>query len=694
MRQYIKNNYYVISYDENDKVDYQYINEKNKTNKPLVVEVRNTIGLSVDLLNSLNDDVSIRVIGPFDKKREDCYKGDPAESYFANSFERTLYTKNELIEIIKKLEKIEQNINPYWSEIEKAYYVYEYLKTNIFYDPNFKTDLVTDKDIRSLTGLLRRESVCAGFAVIYKEILNRLGLKCAYMSGIVPGGGGHCWNVLLTKDNRLIPIDVTWENCNLRDGKLHNYDFFGQNIEKFNKEHVPRKPEEKYFGCDLSSRYSEIKKDEIKQIHEISRRSKTLGKITTNFRRKDGTKFAVTLLDSSVNNDVFRFIYRDIYSDGRVGKPYMFISDTNYYRFINFKKFYEGYVDKKRIQDEKERYDFCLKSLDFFANDLMSKENIQNTLKNKSNYVGKINNHKRNFPYFNEINDIIYNKYETKKDELPIELYDKVTGEKVNDSYLTNRYLFARYWVYAVATTKKMHPQYELTTAMEENIYNTIIKTIIKNEKVPDRATLLDSLKKATNYPEINDLLSNLFNHKQARITANENVSKVRIDKSPEALKRYSMKQRHFTRSDGTFGLIIERSPKRISGKGKFDVGVYDIFEDIHESGTKYNPSFNKVFTENDLIADNRQEIADILLERKRLQGKTLETGNYLGFIDKTTGRKYDDHNWAQYFEPSSRPSDYKSSIISSKHPQDPDLDLTRILSNRLGLTGGKSILF
>ena len=73
--------------------------------------------------------------------------------------------------IIEKFEELEKGIDPSWTDLEKALYVYVQLAKNVKYEHN---DYVKD---RNLCAILET-GVCAGYASIYKEAMDRLGVEC------------------------------------------------------------------------------------------------------------------------------------------------------------------------------------------------------------------------------------------------------------------------------------------------------------------------------------------------------------------------------------------------------------------------------------------------------------------------------------------------------------------------------------
>ena len=207
-----------------DSIDIsKYVNQKNN----LVIQVKNTkyIDKNVllylkDLKNKYNLNLKISVLGPYNEEKI------KTEKIFYN----TLYEMDELYKIISIFEKIESSIIPQWNKFDITVYLIETLIRNIMYDLEYL--LMNDKGIeipkvigsqdeadyfdRSLRGVLTRRTVCAGFAVIFKELANRNGIDCKYVSGLafsVSGEwrGGHAWN-LIRIDGVIYPLDITWKN--------------------------------------------------------------------------------------------------------------------------------------------------------------------------------------------------------------------------------------------------------------------------------------------------------------------------------------------------------------------------------------------------------------------------------------------------------------------------------------------------
>lgn len=177
-------------------LDASTINKINaiKTQNPkqkILVEIPNTKGISSKLLKTLNQDISIRIAGAYDKERVDRlgvvrYSNGETGEYYTSA---VIYSRNEAVNIVSELENIEKGLEGQNAdELEKLVYIYGRLKSGIMYDPKFESK--PSRDTRSLRGLLTKQTVCAGYAVILKELLDRQGMECYYVSG--QNGGRTC----------------------------------------------------------------------------------------------------------------------------------------------------------------------------------------------------------------------------------------------------------------------------------------------------------------------------------------------------------------------------------------------------------------------------------------------------------------------------------------------------------------------
>lgn len=176
----------------------------NNVKKPTIVLVKNTKKLSTEVLSKIrNPNVVISVLGGFDYMKQD-------KRLENGNIRRTLNSPQNLCDVIKKLEKWEEKIDPNWSEAQKALYMY----FNISYGIKYTDERDMDGEIpnatkyRSLQAVLEGEAVCAGFAQIFKEAMDRIGIPCVVQSRT----GHHDWNIINLQGKNYL-IDTSDASC-------------------------------------------------------------------------------------------------------------------------------------------------------------------------------------------------------------------------------------------------------------------------------------------------------------------------------------------------------------------------------------------------------------------------------------------------------------------------------------------------
>jgi len=86
-------------------------------------------------------------------------------------------------------------------------------------------------DLRSIYGVFVNEkAVCAGYAVAFQYLMNRLGIECTYVIGPTNSGGWHAWN-LIKLEGDYYYVDVTFDdrtNTDMRKSGSSeiSYDYF------------------------------------------------------------------------------------------------------------------------------------------------------------------------------------------------------------------------------------------------------------------------------------------------------------------------------------------------------------------------------------------------------------------------------------------------------------------------------------
>lgn len=370
---------YKITFKLNQPFYVIYVKDlcERYSNSKILVEVQNTKGITSSMIRQLGSNVLIRIAGGYDEERISRYKGqtfgnETTEDYYYNS---VIYTKNETIKILEEIEKIESGINKNWSSIQKLIYVYDRLKTGIMYDPKFEQRF--SSEIRSLRGLITKQTVCAGYAVILKEFMDRNNIECEFARGGIKSGqtSGHAWNIV-TIDGKKYPIDLTWDNTKFRAGKQNNFDWLGTDVSTFSDCHYPE-PREK--TQNYKQNLSQIDPQIIKQIYlQIgAARTKNYRSTTYGGIRKDNSKFIVSQIgNATINNiDYYRYYYVEISNDGKKQLPLILYSESNITLMIERKKF------GKNIP---QIYVEAIKNI------LFSRENIADSIAKKTFYIGRV----------------------------------------------------------------------------------------------------------------------------------------------------------------------------------------------------------------------------------------------------------------------------------------------------------------
>lgn len=357
-----------INYDElNKKID-EFIRYNPRTQ--LVIEVPSTKGATSSCLKKLDSRVKIRVAGAFDDVRVENYKnvvyksGARCQEAYIDS---VIYTRNETIKILEEIERIESSILPNWSDLQKLIYIYDTLKTSIMYDPKYK-----DKswaETRTLRGLLTKQTVCAGYAVILKEMLDRQGISCMYVSG-----NGHAWNVV-TIDDVMYPVDLTHDNYHFRHGHKNTHLLLGQNPTEFNKNHIPAQEEPDTEHIKKLTELDHKVVEEISSNIEIVKNHTSTSQIVT---RDNGSRFYIAQIGSRVIENPFgedKIYHKYYYQEQEPNsKPTILHSRVNVNKFLNTVMFGgkapDGYEDA-------------------ITEILFSKENIEDSKRKNTSYIGK-----------------------------------------------------------------------------------------------------------------------------------------------------------------------------------------------------------------------------------------------------------------------------------------------------------------
>jgi hypothetical protein len=188
----------------------------NKINRKIVLIFENTKGQNSGVIASLNpSNIKISIYGGLDYLHKDKYN---TREYI----ERTFYTPGNLSNIIKTFESIKRKIPYSWNETQKCMYVYKTLVEKMHYQRGYESDYENGIDVaRTLNGVLANRAVCSGFALIFKETMDRLGIECYYQNQ----SHSHSWNAVKL-DGETYLLDLTWDVTNKQESQHCGFAYF------------------------------------------------------------------------------------------------------------------------------------------------------------------------------------------------------------------------------------------------------------------------------------------------------------------------------------------------------------------------------------------------------------------------------------------------------------------------------------
>lgn len=337
----------------------------------IIVEVKNTKRIDKQTLLMLPQNVKIRVASGYDERKINRYGKDDYR------YTSVIYDRFELYKIIEKMEEIESKINPEWSEIQKAVYIHDRLKRKVIYTLGGDEEY-TDEENRTLRGLILGENVCAGHAMIYKEMMDRQNIICDYAEGDalnrdtgVPVGG-HAWNILRINGEN-IPVDITWDAGGYRFAS-HNNNYFA-NVDEFNKTHRPWEIEPIQ---DYSKNLKGLTREFVRKIQHTVNRTQACENRVARAIREDGSKFIIALTRQN-EKGLNEYLYADINEKGYPENPVILFSKTNI----------ANLVERTKRCDDKETAERLRSHSLYVQNTFLSKQNIRQAC-NNNGYIGEL----------------------------------------------------------------------------------------------------------------------------------------------------------------------------------------------------------------------------------------------------------------------------------------------------------------
>ncbi len=247
----------------------------NKAIVKIILIFENTKGQNSEIIRKISPDVSMSIMGGINYLKKEKYCRDKL-------VELTFYTPNEMAAIINKFEAIERRIDYTWSDIEKAMFVYKTMVESMQFDMNGK--LEHPFYCRKMSCLLYGNAVCMGFALAFKEAMDRLGIECLFQNKT----GEHCWNALKI-DGEYYLLDLTWDVCRKTDN-VCQYRYFGKDDgNTFYKNTHHNIEEEKEEIALPAVAISENKINEIRESIETSRY--TYSSVMSTYRNDKNEEF-------------------------------------------------------------------------------------------------------------------------------------------------------------------------------------------------------------------------------------------------------------------------------------------------------------------------------------------------------------------------------------------------------------------
>lgn len=368
-------------------LDTNIINWMNAESEYTIFVLNNTKGLRIENLKRLNSNVVISITGGLNPKKEK-FK----DEYYQ---ERTYYSPAELISIISIFEKVERMIDPSWNELEKCMFVYK----KICEYSNYSENNYNGRDAsRNLLGLITGKSVCSGYAIIFKEAMDRLGIKCYYQNK----QRDHSWNIV-ELDGELHAIELTWDVYSKSDNTCKFKNFCRSNKEAFytNAHHdISNEPEEREYDVKAipfdklcktlqkvsTSRVHRKKTSVVNGIEGAAIASNNIIIVNdtpylngydsyNTFIRSDNSSFLIIPTDKSIGN-VNEYIYLEYLSNSKEIKAAKIYSEMNL------------------ITGDNELRDKIVGSL-------LSKHRISQKIRNFNGYVGYVEKG-CDFKYYNQ----------------------------------------------------------------------------------------------------------------------------------------------------------------------------------------------------------------------------------------------------------------------------------------------------
>ena len=304
----------------------------------------------------------------------------------------------ELSKIVEIYRNIERKINISWTDTQKVMFVYQELCNCMEYSKN----VINNRDVaRNLMGLLYGKAVCSGFAMIFKEALDRLGITNIYQNR----ESSHSWNIAYV-DGAYRAFELTWD-CSNKSNRGCEFYYFNRDDHFYENKHhnIEFESEEKqypitrYSDEEIRYNYQVINQPRVirypiidnkpinitikKQSYSFildNGKLRVLGNNTKEFTRDDGTNFV--LINGGAYKNLNKYFYVEVKDN-----------------IVRMARIYS----ESRLDKQDDSYDYII------ANGLLSQERLATKINQFNGYVGYIGN-----------NQMIYYDEDFEKSELNI----------------------------------------------------------------------------------------------------------------------------------------------------------------------------------------------------------------------------------------------------------------------------------
>ncbi|MCR4909632.1 MAG: hypothetical protein K5985_12460 [Lachnospiraceae bacterium] len=200
-------------------------------------------------------------------------------------------------------------------EYEKVRYIFDYIVNNTDYD----ADSENNQNIVSV--FVNGKSVCQGYSMAVKYLLDRMGIFCTLVYGYA-GGENHSWN-LVKVNGTYCYLDTTWGDAAYRDHEEKNktyrtnYNYLGADDEILKRTHKISSPAptpkceslEEYYFVRENSYFTEV---DMLRLQALFERVRSEGEDILTIKCADNTVY-----DRFISELFYRKKISDFYEPGQ-----------------------------------------------------------------------------------------------------------------------------------------------------------------------------------------------------------------------------------------------------------------------------------------------------------------------------------------------------------------------------------------